>query len=259
MRKPGLRELYNQIFQEVYPTINNQEQGVLYTLIHILYGKETNQADYVCKRVGVNRNNYREDDKKLVDGLINNPKENIFQQLNNVLSDRNKMEIFWLVVIACTLVGVITCTNYLKSTSSRNKQPTQETETVPISQPISPKPKSITAALCLVVPAFATSNLQQSLGSYELEQLIDSASYFLCTTIDDANSKQERLELTNEDIPVTGNRDIYIKIHIPNGQEMIDKKVPYILKRNLPLHGQGTVEFIRCLKNLIGLEVFNRV
>ncbi len=94
----------------------------------------------------------------------------------------------------------------------------------------------------------------------DIEKLIDNASYFLCTSLEDAN--QQILDLTNEDIKtVSEQREIYVRINIADGQEIIGKKVPYILKRNLPADGQGVVNQLACLKYLSvsGLEKFNRV
>jgi hypothetical protein len=86
--------------------------------------------------------------------------------------------------------------------------------------------------------------------------------YFLCTTPEDATATQQRLELTEEDITtVSEQREIYVTINIADGEEMIGKKVPYILKRNLPPNGQGMVTQLACLKYLSvsGLENFNRI
>ncbi|MEH1787016.1 MAG: hypothetical protein V7L23_15900 [Nostoc sp.] len=68
------------------------------------------------------------------------------------------------------------------------------------------------------------------------------------------------MKFTDENIlTIHERREIYIRVHIADGQEMLDKKVPYILKRNLPSHGQGVVRKIACLEDLSGLEAFNRV
>jgi hypothetical protein len=40
---------------------------------------------------------------------------------------------------------------------------------------------------------------------------------------------------------------------------MIDKESPYILKRNLPNYGQRIIQKYACLRNLSGLEKFNRI
>ena len=258
MANKRLENLYNGVFRELYPQIKNQKRGVLYYLIYKLLEADQSQADIICHQIDIKENARREDDKKVVDDLMNNPEETLFNQFN-VLNDKNEMELFWIVVIACALVGTYGCIRYLKSVRERKIKQQQVLEAASKTQPTSLPPKSITAALCLIVPALAISSLKDYLDPYDLEQLLDNASYFLCTTVDDANLKEQRLEMTNEDIPLDSNRDVYIRIHIADGQEMIDKKVPYILKRNLPSHGQGIVKLLTCLKNLSGLEVFNRI
>jgi hypothetical protein len=119
-------------------------------------------------------------------------------------------------------------------------------------------------ALCLVVPASAVENVRENspIDVSDIEKLIDNSLYFLCTTPEDANATQQRLELTEEDITtVSEQREIYVRINIDNGEEMRDKRVPYILKRNLPSNGQGTVKKLAFLEYLSvsGLEKFNRI
>ncbi|MEH2299555.1 MAG: hypothetical protein V7K88_11100 [Nostoc sp.] len=66
--------------------------------------------------------------------------------------------------------------------------------------------------------------------------------------------------MTDENILNVGERrEVYVRIYIDNGQEMLEKTVPYILKRNLPSHRQGIVKKLACLGDLSGLEAFNRI
>ncbi len=119
-------------------------------------------------------------------------------------------------------------------------------------------------ALCLVVPASVVENVREnsSIDVSGIEKLIDNSLYFLCTTPEDANATWELLDRTNEDITtVSEQREIYVRINIAEGEDMIGKKVPYILKRNLPSNGQGIVTQLACLEYLSvsGLENFNRI
>ena len=133
------------------------------------------------------------------------------------------------------------------------------------SLPPSPKKSSVSVALCLVVPASVVRNIiieNDTINVSGIETLIENASYFLCTSPEDANIIQQRLKLTEEDITdVSEQREFYVRIDIADGPEMIGKKVQYILKRNLPPNGQGTVKKLACLEYLSvsGLENFNRV
>jgi hypothetical protein len=119
-------------------------------------------------------------------------------------------------------------------------------------------------ALCLVVPASVVENVRKNspIDVSGIKKLIDNSLYFLCTTPEDADATWELLDRTNEDITtVSEQREIYVRINIADGEDMIGKKVPYILKRNLPSNGQGVVRQLACLKYLSvsGLENFNRI
>ena len=128
----------------------------------------------------------------------------------------------------------------------------------------SPTRRKTSVDLCLVVPASVVENVTENspIDVSGIEKLIDNSLYFLCTTPEDANATWERLERSDEDITtVSEQREIYVRINIADGEDMIGKKVPYILKRNLPSNGQGTVEKLACLEYLSvsGLENFNRI
>ena len=136
---------------------------------------------------------------------------------------------------------------------------------LPPSDSFPPQPKvPVPVGLCLVVPASALGNIRKNhtINVSDIETLIENASYFLCTSPEDANTIQQRLKLTEEDITdVSEQREFYVRIDIADGPEMIGKKVQYILKRNLPQNGQGTVKELACLEYLSvsGLDNFNRV
>ncbi len=119
--------------------------------------------------------------------------------------------------------------------------------------------------LCLIVPASVIGNLSinDKVDKATITNLIDKSLYFLCT--DETGERDEILEVletTNEDIAnLSEQREVYVRIKIVGGQEMIGKKVPYILKRNLPTNGESKVTQLACLKYLSvsGLEKFNRI
>jgi hypothetical protein len=254
-----LERLYKEVFFQVYPDIKSQERGVLSRLIYMLLLEEERQAETICRYVDIRSNDYREDDKKVVNNLMNNAKELFPLDPRNFLNDANQTELFWIVSIACALVGVLACVKYVdfKKGLARGSNQPQSSETV------TPQPVSlpITATLCLIVPASIISNRNQGdqLAVEDMELLIDKAPYFLCTTIDDANLKQQYLTLMNEKIPFDSDRDVYVRIHINDGRNMLGKKSPYMLKSRLPLHGQGLIVKLACLKDLSGLEAFDHI
>ncbi|MEG3836435.1 hypothetical protein [Microcoleus sp. Z1_C3] len=167
-----------------------------------------------------------------------------------------------------TVQGVATATQELVeslySQEPKRKQIQGESSNNRPSLPPSPKKSSVSVALCLIVPASVVGNIRENhtINVSDIEKLIENASYFLCTSPEEANTIQQRLKLTEEDITdVSEQREFYVRIDIADGPEMIGKKVQYILKRNLPPNGQGTVKELACLEYLSvsGLENFNRV
>jgi hypothetical protein len=123
-------------------------------------------------------------------------------------------------------------------------------------------PVPIPVALCLIIPAFLVKEVRENnaINISHIETLIDNAAHFICTTSANCDLIEKSLKLTDENILTIGERrEVYIKIHIDDGLEMLEKKVRYLIKRNLPSNGQGVVKKIACLDDLSGLEKFNRV
>lgn len=278
MTNQPLEDLYSQIFDLLYPEIQNQKRGVLHTVIYIIL-EEKSQADLICNHFNITEFNTLNDDQKIVENLMFNIKgldkynpikkiTSFFVRDEGIRLDEKYIELSWIVVIACVLIGAYFSLKYIEGKKKENKKKQYERvattnvqATFPPSQPIPQPLRSCTAALCLVVPAFLISNLRRNnlLNAPEIEELLDNVSYFLCTTIEDANLKQMAIEITDEVIPTNNNQEFYIRIHIADGQEMINKEATYFLKTNLPSHGKGVIKQIAYLRNLSGLEKFNRV
>lgn len=281
MANETLKDIYEKIFNLIYPNIKNQKRrGVLYYVIHELLRTdetEESQADKICNRLDIKKSSRLEDDQKLGKEIIKTLETYEVTNIrlktdiegpipNPLIGEEDKMK--WIIVVACTLVGVAACVIYIiEKENKKAQQQTQKTgqrKTSPSSsQPVTQPPQAITAALGLVVPASVITNLRVTKNSaidlQQLEILIDNAAYFFCKNIEDIHSKENRLDQTEEDIPTDGNQEVYIRINIPNGQDMIDKTSTYILKRNLPSNGQKTVKQLTCLRTLSGLEDFTRI
>ncbi|QHG14655.1 hypothetical protein [Nostoc sp. ATCC 53789] len=252
----------DDVFYYVHPCIKNLDCGILHKVLYIILDNEPQNAEYICHIYGIKKSATKHDDQVIIDSLslTSNP----FRAMSNFLNP-DKKELFLIVVIACLLVGSIGCIQFIQR--RKNKERGGKTRNVqqPVAvslQPLVPPLQSLTVALCLVVPAYVVNKLkdQYPIDANEIENLIDNTSYFLCTKVADAELVQQRLDLTNENILNVGERrEVYVRIHIADGQEMLDKTVPYILKRNLPSHRQGVVKQLACLGDLSGLEAFNRV
>ena len=169
----------------------------------------------------------------------------------------------WLVVAACMLVGVYACLQYLRRTEQ--EQSKRSSASAPPQPPYNtPEVKTppIPAELCLVVPASEVSDLIHSpdLKGDRLKELVNSASYFLCSSSKEKIENIEKnLDSTNEIIPVDSLKDVYIRISIEDGREMIDKTIRYEIKTNLKDSQTYQIKKLNCLRTLSGLESFIRI
>ncbi|MBE9233370.1 hypothetical protein IQ231_17245 [Cuspidothrix issatschenkoi LEGE 03284] len=275
---PGqrLERLYEEVCDHIYPQLKKQKKGVLSTVIHLIvpeYGEEICASCYIDNKASLEDDlsissdiiglfiTNPDENKKWIIGTLKEGMKNARKSIGNKLED-DDMKLFQIVVIGCLIVGASACLAYLKKKQELEKQ---SHKNLPLGnssqQQKEPKPVS----LCLVVAAsILRENIKEnySINISDIEILIDSSSYFLCTESEEANKIQKVLELTEENIAtVTEQREVYIRINIADGEEMIGKKVPYILKRNLPANGIGVVRKLACLKYLSvsGLENFNRI
>lgn len=264
-----LETLYKDVFYRVYPQIENHTEGVLYKVIHKLLEGEESTADEICTSCGIKDNASLDDDRDRINFVI--PQHSLYLHpfnngnfLQNVINP-DMVKVAWIVIIGCIIVGAAVCIQYINNRKQKPRGNARKLQPDSLSSQHLPP---VTAALCLVVPASVLIDLihknqnaleDNRINTSDLKMLIDNASYFLCTTVEEANSKERHLKRTEEEIPVNSSREVYIRIHIESGQEIINKESPYILKRNLPEYGQRIIQERACLSNLSGLENFNRV
>lgn len=267
MANKHLETLYQEVFDQVYPQIKDQTNGVLYKVIHILLKGQESKADEICTDLSIKDNASREDDRDLINFVI--PQPRLFLSpfgdnwLKNIINP-DMVILAWIVIIACLLVGVPVCIQYI---NKRKQKPTGNTTKLQPSPPSQELPP-ITAALCLVVQASVFIELRNkhpnalednSLRCSDVKMLIDYSSHFLCVRREEVPLIEEHLEITRKEITDDSDQEVYIRIHISNGQNIIGKEVPYILKRDLPSDGQRIIQRYDCLKNLSGLEHFNHI
>jgi hypothetical protein len=119
----------------------------------------------------------------------------------------------------------------------------------------------ITAELCLIVPAWLVRNLTppQTLTREEICELIDNCAYFRCLPSKDLGSLEQDLQPTSEPILPDSERDVYIRIQIEDGENMIDNPSCYGLKKRLPQTGTPVIQECKLLANLSGRQHFNRI
>jgi len=117
----------------------------------------------------------------------------------------------------------------------------------------------IAVELCLIVPAWLVSNLTppQTLTREKICDLIDNCAYFRCLPSRDLDSLEQDLQPTSEPILPDSERDVYIRLQIEDGENMIDNSSCYGLKKRLPQTGTGKLQKRLLLANLSGRQHFN--
>ncbi|MEA5597518.1 hypothetical protein [Rivularia sp. UHCC 0363] len=276
---------YEKVFNEIYPQIKHQKKGILSTVIHILLDPEESQAQKICNRLEIKDNALLKDDLSISSDIlrlfISNSNQSKRRENNIFLSVKervknvgkslpndykeNDMNLFQFVAIGCFLVGVFAFIKNFETKKTESEVEKDDKTDPPNQNNFPPKPKiPKPAVLCLVVSASVVKNLKinNPINVSQIEELIDNASYFLCTSPKDADTIQPHLELTDEDIlNASDNTEVYVRIDIDYGEEIIGQTVPYILKKNLPRNEKLVVSKLACLKYLSvsGLEKFNRI
>ncbi|WP_414529233.1 hypothetical protein [Nodularia chucula] len=265
MANDNPKDLYNQVCKRIYPEIKGIKRGILYNTILRILCEDTSQyqeeTKKICDYFGIKDNSYPEEDQKIIDKLLDtilrdNP---IIKEPAKIVKNLPGGNMEWVFVAAAfTFVGLFIHKKNLDKNEVQKTIPpkaSEGTEKQPISQ------LSIPADICLIVPASIASNFinSENLKVDDLTYLIDNTSYFLCTTVKVAESNETNLQITDEDILPDSRQEVYMRINIKDGRNLIDKKVLYILKRNLPTNEIGVIKKIACLTDLSGLEKFNRV
>ena len=288
MSTDNLNDLYTSLVGKLKndPNVQDFETGILYYAIQMVLGEKQPQEKMqeIFNNYGIKPDNLRNEDLKISLEIILDSNlilwqlifpfyENFKEKINSLQScmiplltqtakqipipniniKEKGMELIFAAVII--LAAPLLVWKVLDPKGKRNtivEEPIQ-TSTLPSSS-------SETAELCLVVLASIASGVKDVLSRDELIAIISNASYFLCTDSDTANRNQEKLNMAeDEEILADSNRKVYIRIKIDNGGNMIGQKLPYSLKTNLPENVQGIVKKIARLRDLSGLEKFNRV
>jgi len=257
------KSLYDQVCNNIYPQIKGIERGLLYKTIQMIVCEEQTleqeKTRKICDYFGIKPFANKDEDQKIIDNLL----DAIFINIQILKVPAKLVKNFqggnmeWIFVAAAfTFVGLFFYKQTLdKKEQNKIKPAVQEIKEQPIFSP------PIPADLCLIVPASIATNFisRSNLKIDELTYLIDNASYFLCTTVKVADSNEQYLKITDESIQLDSRREVYIRININDGRNLIDKKIPYYLKTNLPLQAQCIIKQLACLENLSGLEKFNRI
>lgn len=259
MANENLERIYHQVFNSDGTQAQELETGILYEMIQTFLRERPSEAMEICNYFEVRPDASRCDDQLILVNnlLISTPQhfQGVLKKFLEVLpQERRTMN--WLILLgASALIGL-----YLSYIQSRRQQRSeiQEVEARQLNPPVS----TTSADLCLVVPALIVSNLSNgsNLRVDEVKEIIDNSSYFLCANPEDTKLNEKYLETVDEDIPPNSKKEVYVRIRITEADRgIVNQKIPYAIKTNLSNRSQYIVQRLICLRDLSGLEAFNRV
>lgn len=262
------------IYEEIIDEIEFLEEGLLYSTIRKILFEDEQITSEISHECGIKPDARIAEDYKIAYDVMVKFSDIEFEDapLKDRVRSRSKMypsnidkrndnhmeEIKLIVLVGCTLVGGYFCIQYLKERQNkkkRNRSP-QNYTTENFRRPL----PLIPAALCLIIPANIVGELTNgsSINIDNLSYLIDNASDFICAAKSEVESIEQQMTMT-EKIPLDSIREVYIRINLADGRNLIGKKILYMIKTNLPIDTNFFVEKVACLQNLNGLKFFNHV
>lgn len=257
-------------FKEMHPNIPSQvKRGVLYIVISDLVQEESKKNE-IFSEIDISEDTSIEEDYEQSAGILSGIfSKDFFKKIKDAIvsllklattKDEDKME--WIIIAACILVGFPACLAYANRRNEHNKPEAKNSqkENPDLTESRLPPVMTIPAVLYLVVPASIASQFssQQSVKIYQVKELIDTASYFLCQR--GSSGSQTTLNLVHdESIDPNSQRDVCVEIKISDGKSIIGKTTRFEIKENLVDEAVYTISSIARLQNLYGLENFNRV
>lgn len=268
MKVESFESKCDQIFFKIYPYIESHKTGTLRTVIYLIL--DNVQAEELCQEYGIKKNASLDEDLDLSDDImytvsVNKQKpvkENWFvkaggETVKNFsrpfrkLLDNHKDKMEFIVVAAVFLIGAYFSQKLL------SKPPTQNILTQGITSPALPS-QPIPTAICLAVPASVVYGLTlgKTINKEKMIELIEAAPEFLCIKAEEAN--RQIIDTINQEISPDSQLKFYIRIDIPDGQNIINAKTKYVIKRDI-LHTEGKIIQLGRLRDASILKTFNRI
>ncbi|MEH1987187.1 MULTISPECIES: hypothetical protein [unclassified Nostoc] len=151
-----------EIFAYIYPDIKDFRFGILHKVLYIILDTEHQQAKSLCNIFGIAESGTKYDDEQIIDSLINNTTRTLSNPIS--IFESNKRELFWIVAVACILVGAIGCIQFIQRRKNKQRGGNARKVQQPVAislQPSAPTRQSLTVVLCLIVPAHIVNTLKE--------------------------------------------------------------------------------------------------
>ncbi|MGI0479205.1 hypothetical protein ACN4EE_00285 [Geminocystis sp. CENA526] len=270
---------YKQLMDKVYPHIKDQKIGTLNSVVYFILDEV--QAEQLCQKYGIGNTSPLNEDLKILDNIIytvyiarqkkvseNSIMKNSLESFKNYFEDfrqkiidalnsnDNQYKIELIVFTSVILIGLYLSRKLL----SKNSSILQLNPENNINQR---RNTFIPTAICLAVPSSSIYDLTvgKVINRDQIIQIIDSASYFLCSEIEEAGKLSIDIDSSQEP-SADSQLKFYIRIDIPDGKNILGVQTIPILKgyiRELPSNTQGKIKKLGRLGSVYSLKSFNRI
>ena len=218
----NLKDIYDEVADDIYPKIKVSQGGILYQTIQIIFEEEDislgGKTSKICEYLNIKKNSNLKDDDEIISKLVDNIFDRQFRHLplkeqarsysrildqNSNSKRKNMEELKWIILVGCTLVGAYFCIQYIEKakqkrstkTAGQNRGTRVRDESEYVTR------RSISADLCLIVPAKVVGNLSTKsvVNNEDLSYLIDNTSYFLCVSEENADINEKNLIMSEDE------------------------------------------------------------
>ncbi|MEH2330790.1 hypothetical protein [Nostoc sp.] len=151
----------SDVVNYVHPDVKDLDCGILYEVLYIILDNEPQNAESICNRYSIKKSATKDEDEAIIDKFINKINRAMANQIS--IFNPDKREIFWIVVVACLLVGSIGCIRFIQRRKNKETKGNGRNVQQPVAvslQPFAPPRQSLTVTLCLVVSAYVVNKLK---------------------------------------------------------------------------------------------------
>lgn len=280
-QRKNSEDLYIWVLEIVFEKVKHEKSGILFRSLELLLKNDEQHRAQLCEIFKIKPNAQTDDDLEIINDWLEftlgkavtfeRLVKKIFGKFRREISNKIKTEdeaerlvnqqednmVKWIVAGALILVGLVACLKFLEDQQKKGAESSERDGGTGLSPSTH---RQVPVSLYLVVPSHIVAkdtNIERdkTIEKETLERLIDYASYFLCVE-PNVNEHEQRLANT-EELP-DSQQEVYVRIDISDGEEMLDKRVPYALKSNLKPGAIFTIRKISLLRDLSDLDQFNR-
>ena len=253
-----------ETYARVARHIDGRPFGLLFSAIACLVSPDESLARHIAENFGIQPNASFESDLLLIEKYQISAIQDIRNALTTLpiiewgmdrvmkkITDRNRTTIIVLAALAFVALW------YLESRRSESGQVDPDSGAKP--PKLNPMPENL--SICLLLPHQKVPNLRanEQLSIADVEHLIEAATYFQCSSRDNGEALERKLDLSDAPPVASANPNVFLRIDLIGSGELRNANTQFALKRRLTGAQGATLGRRSVINSFNGLETFNRI